>query len=178
MNASDNSDIEVWEGEGGASALPGFAAILMKGTVSQVEWAQRIRRQVDADFIRVAACFRAVADRQSDDLRAGTEAILAILDDKRAEVMSNERAGYFIRDWQEITDQVRQLIFHDPRYQAIKSSRTARRRISATGPLAAGMGGSARSQWQPRTDGRRTQMNKRTQNQTRPAAGAKGKGEG
>lgn len=126
MNSTENSDIEVWEGEGGASGLPGFAAVSMKGTVSQVEWAQRIRRQVDADFSRVAASFRVVADRQSGDMRAGTEAILAILEDKRAEVLSNERAGYFIHDWQEISDQVRELLFQDPRYQAIRSKRPAR----------------------------------------------------
>jgi hypothetical protein len=37
--------------------------------------------------------------------------------------MSRSQAGYFIRDWQEISDQVRQMIFQDPRYQAIKNHR-------------------------------------------------------
>ena len=37
--------------------------------------------------------------------------------------MRSERAGYFIHDWQEIGDQVRQMIFADPRYQAIKGRR-------------------------------------------------------
>ena len=40
--------------------------------------------------------------------------------------MSRTEAGYFIHDWQEIRDQVRQMIFHDPRYQAIKSNRASR----------------------------------------------------
>jgi len=43
------------------------------------------------------------------------------LKDKRAEVMSKAQAGYFIREWQEIDDQVRQLIARDPRYLEIKS---------------------------------------------------------
>ena len=33
-----------------------------------------------------------------------------------------EEAGYFIRGWQEIGDQVRQLVFQDARYQAIKTN--------------------------------------------------------
>ena len=54
--------------------------------------------------------------------------VIAILEEKRAEVMSREQAGYFIHDWQEISDQVRQMILHDDRYQAIKSNRAARQR--------------------------------------------------
>ena len=64
---------------------------------------------------------RSHSDRlRSDRMGANevdTEAILAILEDKRAEVLSRERAGYFIHDWQEISDQVRQMIGQDPRYQ-------------------------------------------------------------
>ncbi len=68
-----------------------------------------------------------IADRQKGHQRTDTEAIIAILEDKRAEVMRREQAGYFIHDWQEISDQVRQMIFQDARYQAIKSNRPARR---------------------------------------------------
>src|SRR5579871_1055005 len=39
---------------------------------------------------------------------------------KRLEVMCNVEAGYFIRGWQEIGDQVRQFIFDDARYREIK----------------------------------------------------------
>ena len=39
--------------------------------------------------------------------------------------MAKDRAGYFIHDWQELRDQVRQLIIQDPRYQAIKAKRVA-----------------------------------------------------
>jgi hypothetical protein len=100
----------------------------LTGTAAQVEWAERIKRQVNDDFDRVARSFREVAAKQSDAARADTEAIIAILEEKRAEVMRREEAGYFIHDWQEISDQVRQMIFQDARYQAIKSNRPARRR--------------------------------------------------
>jgi len=97
----------------------------LSGTASQVEWAERIKRQVNAEFSRVAAAFKSVAGLLGDDKRADTEAILAILEDKRAEVMSRKAAGYFIHDWQEISDQVRLMIFHDARYQAIKAKKAA-----------------------------------------------------
>ena len=121
-------EIEVWEDEGGAAtAPPGISAASMSGTANHVEWAERIKRQVSAEFDRVAASFRSVAARQSGRKRGETEAVIAILEDRRAEVMGREQAGYFIRDWQEISDQVRQMIFHDARYQAIQSNRAARR---------------------------------------------------
>jgi len=123
-----NTEIEAWEGEGGAAPGPACGVISMSGTANQVEWAVRIKRQVNDEFNRVAASFRSIADRQNADNRADTEAIIAILEDKRAEVMRREQAGYFIHDWQEIGDQVRQMIFHDPRYQAIRGNRAARRR--------------------------------------------------
>lgn len=98
----------------------------LSGTEAQVEWALRIRTLVEADFNRVASAFRCAAERQSLIRRAETHAILAILEDKRAEVMRTERAGYFIKEWQEIGDQVRKLIFADPRYEAIQLQRAAR----------------------------------------------------
>jgi hypothetical protein len=124
MNTSAEHEIEAWEGEGGAAPAPfGVRTISMSGTANQVEWAERIKRLVNEEFDRVARSFRSVASKQSDAARAGTEAIIAILEEKRAEVMRREEAGYFIYDWQEISDHVRQMIFHDVRYQAIKSNR-------------------------------------------------------
>ncbi|HUA20158.1 MAG TPA: hypothetical protein VMB25_15525 [Bryobacteraceae bacterium] len=82
----------------------GASADWISATPSQVEWAERIQRQVNAEFDRVAASFRAIAGKQSDGKRADTQA------------------------WQEIGDQVRQMIFHDPCYQAIQSNSSARRR--------------------------------------------------
>lgn len=98
----------------------------MTGTASQIEWAELIRPRVNTEFDRVAKAFQAVADRQSNEDRTDTRAIVAILEEKRAEVMAQDRAGYFIRDWQELKDQVRQMIAQDSRYQAIQASRKAR----------------------------------------------------
>jgi hypothetical protein len=72
----------------------------------------------------VAAVFRAQAALQAPRDRADTLNIVAILEEKRAETMAHQSAGYFIKDWHEVTDQVRQMIAKDLRYQAIKSSRS------------------------------------------------------
>jgi hypothetical protein len=93
-----------------------FQTIPLSGSPDQVEWAERIRVQVSDEFDRVEAAFRVVAAKQNSGKRAGTEAILGILDDKRNEVLGRTEAGYFIKDWQELSDQVRQLILHDARY--------------------------------------------------------------
>jgi hypothetical protein len=128
MNNSLSSDIQAWEDEGGAApGPPALGSTLMAVTPNQVEWAVRIKRQVNAEFDRMAASFRLIANRQSGSQRNDTEAIIAILEDKRVEVMRREQAGYFIHEWQEIGDQVRQMIFHDPRYQAIRGNKAARR---------------------------------------------------
>lgn len=119
-----NNDIAAWESEGGAArGLLDVGALPMTGTASQVEWAERIRRQVDLEFDRVAASFQAVAERQTGSKQADTEDIIGILEDKRIEVMNRQQAGYFIQGWQEITDQVRQMVIQDARYQVIKSNR-------------------------------------------------------
>ena len=51
--------------------------------------------------------------------------------------MEHQEAGYFIHDWQELRDQVRQMIKKDDRYKAIKSRKVqleirARRRGGET----------------------------------------------
>jgi hypothetical protein len=122
MSSVPKKQIETWEDEGGAARHPDPTVTSPRGTENQVEWALRIRRRVNEEFDRVAAAFRVVADRQSGGRRTETETIIAILEEKRSEVMSREEAGYFIRVWQEIGDQVRQLIFQDARYQAIKTN--------------------------------------------------------
>ena len=99
----------------------------MSGTPSQIEWAEQIRPRVDAEFDRVAKAFALVAGNQEEHARTETQAVIAILEEKRAEVMANDKAGYYIRDWQELGDQVRQMIGRDSRYQAIKAGQVARR---------------------------------------------------
>jgi len=98
----------------------------MTGTASQIEWAEQIRPQVNAEFDRVAKAFQGAASNQTEEDRADTRAIIAILEEKRVEVMEQNQAGYFIRDWRELNDQVRQMIARDSRYEAIKASRKAR----------------------------------------------------
>lgn len=141
--------MEAWEGEGGAPSpidtgltaqgmldpssgsarnSPEAAERKMTGSVSQVEWAEQIKLKVNAEFDRVAKAFKAVAGKQAEQDRMDTQAVIAILEEKRVEVMANDRAGYFIHDWQELSDQVRQMIAQDSRYQAIKANRAARRR--------------------------------------------------
>jgi hypothetical protein len=96
----------------------------MTGTVNQVDWAQQIKAGAGAEFDRVAKALQAAVARQAGQKRMDTQAFIAILEDKRAEVMANNDAGYFIREWQELRDQVRRMIAQDPRYQAIQANKT------------------------------------------------------
>ncbi len=111
--------ISVWEGEGGS--LNDTPEKALTGTVNQIEWAKQIRPQVNAEFLRVVKALEAAAAKQSGQDRLDTQAIIAIVEEKRAEVMEHQEAGYFIHDWQELRDQVRQMIKKDDRYKAIKS---------------------------------------------------------
>jgi DNA integrity scanning protein DisA with diadenylate cyclase activity len=99
-----------------------------------VEWAERIRLTVAQDFDRVAKAFRDRLSTQTGQAEAETRLVLAILEQKRAETMENDQAGYFIRDWQELSDQVRQMISKDRRYQKIKDQRAARRQVVISPP--------------------------------------------
>ncbi len=99
----------------------------MTGTANQIEWAQQIKLRANAEFDRVAKAFEGAASKQAEEDRTETLAVIAILEEKRAEVMAQDKAGYFIRDWQELTDQVRQMISKDSRYQAIKAKKADRR---------------------------------------------------
>ena len=99
----------------------------MTGTPSQIEWAEQIKPRVSAEFDRVAKALQAAVDKRTDQDRMDTQVVIAILEAKRVEVMAKDQAGYFIREWQELTDQVRQIIAQDPRYQALKATKAARR---------------------------------------------------
>jgi hypothetical protein len=52
---------------------------------------------------------------------SSTQAIIAIMEKKRTEVMEHQEAGYFIHDWQELRNQVSRMIVSDPRYKAFTS---------------------------------------------------------
>jgi hypothetical protein len=102
----------------------------LTGTPQQIEWAERIRLTVSKEFDRVAKVFQAQMHIQTGEKQAETRCIIGILEQKRTETMSIAVASYFIREWQEISDQVRQLIAKDPRYRAIRDRRTLRRRAT------------------------------------------------
>jgi hypothetical protein len=82
---------------------------------------------VNAEFDRVRKAFQTTASNQKEEDRTDTLAVIDILEEKRLEVMAKNQAGYFIRDWQELTDQVRKMISQDSRYQDIKARKAARR---------------------------------------------------
>ena len=111
----------MWEGEGGSVNETSEKALT--GTVNQIEWAKQIRTQVNAEFGRVITALEAAATKQSGQDRTDTHAIIAIVEEKRTEVMEHQDAGYFIHDWQELRDQVRQMIMKDDRYKAIKTGK-------------------------------------------------------
>ncbi len=87
------------------------------------------------EFERVAQAFRIAARKQNARKRADTELILAILDEKRSAVMGRREAGYFIHDWQEISDQVRKMIASDARYQAIRKTNSMEAKKMSIRPL-------------------------------------------
>jgi hypothetical protein len=99
----------------------------MTGTANQVDWAEQIKVQVSAEFDRVAGALASAAGKQTEEDRHDTLAVIAILEQKRAEVMAQDEAGYFIHDWQELRDQVRQLIVQDPRYKKINGNHKSTR---------------------------------------------------
>jgi hypothetical protein len=138
--------IATWEGEGGSLCERGFCragpaaldpasrptlapvAETLTGTVNQIQWAVQIKARVNAEFDSVAKALLSVTGRQTDQNRTDTQAIVASLEEKRAEVMARTKAGYFIHDWQELSDQVRKMIVQDPRYLAIRKNKTTRQR--------------------------------------------------
>jgi hypothetical protein len=108
------------------------------GTPSQIEWAEQIRPRVGAEFDRVAATLEAVASRQSAQDRSDTSTLIAILQEKRAEVIARHEAGYFIKNWQEITNQVQNLVRDDPRFGAIRQAKAGRGKTDVARSVAEG----------------------------------------
>jgi len=95
----------------------------MTGTPVQIEWAEEIKLRAGAEFDRVAAAFQIVAAKQTGQTLLDTKAVIGLIGEKRGEVMAQRRAGYYIREWQELSDQVRRMIARDSRYQAIQANR-------------------------------------------------------
>ncbi len=88
------------------------SGLLLTGTPNQISWAELIRVQINEEFDRVS---KALAPH-------GRPGILALLEEKRGEVMANARAGYFIKEWGELNGQVARLVTTDPRFQALRQA--------------------------------------------------------
>ncbi len=130
-----------WETEGGAAirldafahlATPGFVSNIaaktrLVGTPNQIEWAEQIKDRVHKEFDRVGMILKSVAAKQAGWYQADALQIVAILEEKRDDVMAHDKAGYFIHDWQELSDQVREMIVKDPRYGEIMARQAARK---------------------------------------------------
>jgi hypothetical protein len=82
----------------------------MTGTRNQISWAELIKIRVDQEFDRVS---NALAPHNRPKIQA-------LLEEKRLEVLANDRAGYFIKEWGELQGQVSRLITNDLRYQALQ----------------------------------------------------------
>lgn len=130
-----------WESEGGAPAQPeppapspAGSTKTLTGTVNQIGWAEQIKERVGRDFDRVAKAMKSVAAKQVERDRSDTQALIDILEEKRREVMANTQAGYFIHDWQDPGDQVRQMIVNDPRYETIRTNQARRKRAAKGNP--------------------------------------------
>jgi hypothetical protein len=112
--------IAAWENDGGALGAATFSLV---GTENQLTWAEQIKASVDAEFDRVATALESVAAHQTSSNQLRTRLAIAILEDHRGAVMARCDAGYFIKDWQDIREQVRLLITADARYKMAKVTR-------------------------------------------------------
>jgi hypothetical protein len=134
-----------WESEGGATTCldvfanlttPGFgsntAVKTLVGTPNQIEWAEQIKDRVQKEFDRVGMILKSVAAKQVGWDQTDTLKLVAILEEKRRDVMANDRAGYFIHDWQELSDQVREMVVQDPRFGKIMARQAARKHAITT----------------------------------------------
>jgi cell division FtsZ-interacting protein ZapD len=126
--------LAAWKDEGGTAQSNSVDAgqspsrkQKLAGTINQVDWAEQIRTRVNAEFDRVAKALELASSKRAEQDRSEIQVMIAILEEKRAEVMANDRAGYFIHDWQELHGRVRDMITADPRYRAMKASKALRK---------------------------------------------------
>ena len=95
----------------------------MTGTPNQIEWAEQIKVSVAVEFDRVARALHTVALRQTGHDLLDTNTAIEILEEIRGAVMARDEAGYFIREWRELSGQVREMIALDPRHKAMRAAR-------------------------------------------------------
>jgi hypothetical protein len=100
----------------------------MIGNVNQVKRAEQVKIRINTEFDRIARALTSAAARQTGHERTDTEAVIVILEDKRTEVMAKSQASYFINNWRELSDEVREKIVQDPRYRDLNTQRARRQR--------------------------------------------------
>jgi hypothetical protein len=112
-----------------ASIFPSTFSSLsaLTGTETQIEWARRIQARVAGEFDRVRRVFEVVGEKQHGPAKAETAAIVAIVEEMRSNVLANDQAGYYIREWQDLKNQVREMVLKDPRFEAIRANRELRK---------------------------------------------------
>ncbi|MEP6537278.1 MAG: hypothetical protein ABJF23_18230, partial [Bryobacteraceae bacterium] len=88
----------------------------MTGTPNQIDLGQRIKASVALEFNRVANALQNVALRQSGQKLLDNVTAIQILEELRTTVMARQEAGYFIREWQDLSGQIREMIARDPRH--------------------------------------------------------------
>jgi uncharacterized protein YheU (UPF0270 family) len=71
----------------------------------------------------VAKALQALAGMSAAQDRTDTQAVIVVLEEKRTEVRTKDQAGYLIRVWRELRNQVRKMMGQDSRYPAIKAKR-------------------------------------------------------
>ena len=71
----------------------------------------------------VAKALQAPAGMSAARDRRDIQTVIVVLEEKRTEVRTKDQAGYFIRVWRELRNQMRKMIGQDSRYQATKAKR-------------------------------------------------------
>ena len=71
----------------------------------------------------VAKALQAPAGMSAAQDRMDTQSVIVVPEEKRTEVRTKDHAGYFVRVWRELRDQVRNMIGQDSRCPAIKAKR-------------------------------------------------------
>jgi hypothetical protein len=100
----------------------------MIGKVNQVKQAEQVKARINTEFDRIARALVSAAAKQAGQDRTDTETVLVILEDKRIEVMEKDQASYFLNNWRELSEEVREKIVQDSRYQDLNTQRARRRR--------------------------------------------------
>jgi hypothetical protein len=86
--------------------------------------AERAGKEIDKMVGKAGQQIEKAGEKIEDEqMQMETLSVIAIPGKKWAEVMAKDLAGYSVHEWQELRNQVRRMIVHDFRYQAIKANK-------------------------------------------------------